>query len=117
MGDRTTHRTLSPKRTPFQNGIAEYSVAKRCLEKDGKATHILCDCEAIAYLRLRHLGQYFMDQGNYEDVPVSKILHLIRSAGRQRQFVHMATVSLRVMSVILTSEHGRQREMKNARVP
>jgi hypothetical protein len=24
-------------------------------------TYILCDCEAIAYLRFRHLGQFFME--------------------------------------------------------
>jgi hypothetical protein len=33
------------------------------------ATHILCDCEAIAYLRFRHLGQYFMEPSDYYDAP------------------------------------------------
>jgi hypothetical protein len=48
MGDRTTHRTLSPD---------------------------------IAYLRVRHLGHYFMEPGDYQDAPVSKTLHFIRSVG------------------------------------
>jgi hypothetical protein len=29
------------------------------------ATHILCDCEAIAYLRFCHLGQFFMEPRDY----------------------------------------------------
>jgi hypothetical protein len=32
---------------------------EKCLEEDESATHIPCDCEAIAYLRFRHLGQFF----------------------------------------------------------
>jgi hypothetical protein len=41
-------RTLSPERTPLQNGIDEESHLRRGLEKAESATHILCDCEAIA---------------------------------------------------------------------
>jgi hypothetical protein len=52
-------------------------ISERCLEKDQSATHILCECEAIAYLRFQHLGHYFMEPGNYQDAPVSKILHFI----------------------------------------
>jgi hypothetical protein len=50
-------------------------------EKDESATHILCDCEAIAYLRFRHLGHYFMEPCDYQDAPVSRILHVIWSVG------------------------------------
>jgi hypothetical protein len=42
---------------------------------------ILCEYEALAYLRLRHLGQYFMEPSDYFDVPTSKILRSIQSAG------------------------------------
>jgi hypothetical protein len=35
------------------------------------ATHILCDCEAIAYLRFRHLGQFFMEPSDYYDAPIN----------------------------------------------
>jgi hypothetical protein len=48
----TAYRTLLPNRTPFQNDIGESPIRERCLEKDKSATHILCECEAIAYLRL-----------------------------------------------------------------
>jgi hypothetical protein len=44
-----------------------------CHLNDESATHILCDYEAIAYLRLRHLGHLFLEQDDYHDAPVSKI--------------------------------------------
>jgi hypothetical protein len=62
-------------------GLTNSPIWERCLEKDESATHILCDCEAIAYLRFQHLGHYFMGSGDYQDAPVSKILHFIRSVG------------------------------------
>jgi hypothetical protein len=51
VGDRTTYRTLSPETELINSPICE-----RCLEKHESATHILWDCEAIEYLRFRHLG-------------------------------------------------------------
>jgi hypothetical protein len=45
------------------------------------ATHILCDCEAIAYLQFRHLGQYFLEPSDYYDAPIDRVLHFIRSVG------------------------------------
>jgi hypothetical protein len=45
------------------------------------ATHVLCDCETIAHLRFRHLGQFFMEPGDYHDGPISKVLQFVRSAG------------------------------------
>jgi hypothetical protein len=33
---------------------------------------ILCDCEAIANLRFRHLGQFVMEPSNYYDAPINK---------------------------------------------
>jgi hypothetical protein len=49
--------------------------------KNKTATHILCECEAIAYLILRHLGQYLTEAENYNDAHISRILHFIRSVG------------------------------------
>jgi hypothetical protein len=62
-------------------GLTESPTCERCLEKEESATNILCDCEAIAYLRFRHLGHYFMASGDYQDAPIRKILHFIRSVG------------------------------------
>jgi hypothetical protein len=52
-----------------------------CTEEDESATHILCDCEAIAYLIFRHLGQFFMEPSDFYDAPIFKVLHFIRSVG------------------------------------
>jgi hypothetical protein len=62
-------------------GLTNSPTCERYLEKDESATHILCDCEAIAYLRFCHLGHYFMEPGDYQDAPVSKILHFILRVG------------------------------------
>jgi hypothetical protein len=57
-------------------------ICERCLEEDESATHVLCDFEAIAHLRFRHLGQFFVEAGNYYyDAPISKVLQFVRSAG------------------------------------
>ena len=45
------------------------------------ASHVLCDCEAVATLRYRHLGHHLMKSGNFEDISVSKILHFVQGAG------------------------------------
>jgi hypothetical protein len=51
------------------------------LASDPSPPHVLCDCEALAYLRFRHLGQFFMEPGDFYDVPIGKVLHFIRSVG------------------------------------
>jgi hypothetical protein len=42
---------------------------------------ILCDCEAIANLRFRQLGQFFMEPSDYYDAPINRVLHFIRKVG------------------------------------
>jgi hypothetical protein len=84
MGGRTAHRTMLPKKACFQTGIKNSPICDRCLEKEGSA--ILCDCEAIAYLRFRHLGHYFMEPGDYHDVPIRKVLRFIRSVGLTKEY-------------------------------
>jgi hypothetical protein len=54
----------------FEMGLTNSPTCERCLEKDESATHILWHCEALAYLRFRHLGHYFMEPGDYQDAPV-----------------------------------------------
>jgi hypothetical protein len=39
----------------FKMGLTNNPTCERCLEKDESATDVLCDCEATAYLRFRHL--------------------------------------------------------------
>jgi hypothetical protein len=83
VGGGTTYRTQSSKRTPFKNGI-DSMIFERCLEKDESAPHILWEYEVIAYFRVCHVGHYFTGPDNYNDAPVSKILHFIRNVGLLR---------------------------------
>jgi hypothetical protein len=63
----------------FKLGLTADPFCKRCLEDDESSIHILCDCEAVAYTRFHHLGQYFMEPSDYYDAPIDKVLHFIRS--------------------------------------
>jgi hypothetical protein len=54
---------------------------ERCLQEDESATHTLCDCEAVAHLRFRHLGQLFMEPSDFYEAPIFRVLHFIRSVG------------------------------------
>jgi hypothetical protein len=54
-------------------GLTDDPTCERC--------HILCDCEGIANLRFRRLGQFFMEPSDYYDAPINRVLHFIRSVG------------------------------------
>jgi hypothetical protein len=45
------------------------------------ASHVVCDCGALATLRLGHLAHHFTNPGDTEDICVSKILHIVQSVG------------------------------------
>jgi hypothetical protein len=62
-------------------GLTDDPTCERCLEEDESATHILCNCEAIANLRFRHLGQFFREHSDYYDAPINRVLHFIQSVG------------------------------------
>jgi hypothetical protein len=65
----------------FKLGLTYDPTCECCLEEDESATHVLCDCEAIAHLRFRQLGQFFMEPSDYYDAPINKVLYFIRSVG------------------------------------
>jgi hypothetical protein len=73
------YRNLSPKGTSFKLGLAAGATCETCLEEDESATHVLYDCEAITYLIIRHLGQFFMETSDYYDALINEVLHFIRS--------------------------------------
>jgi hypothetical protein len=62
-------------------GLTDNAICERCLEEDESATNILCDCEAVALVRFRHLSQFFMEPSDYYDAPIYKVLHFIRGVG------------------------------------
>jgi hypothetical protein len=62
----------------FKLGLINDPICERCQEEVESATHILCDCEAVAQIRFRNLGQFFMEPIDYYDAPTDKVLHFIR---------------------------------------
>jgi hypothetical protein len=40
----------------FKLGLTDDHTCERCLEEDESATHILCDCEAIAHFKISSRG-------------------------------------------------------------
>jgi hypothetical protein len=44
-------------------------------------SHIHCDCQALGKLRFRQLGELFIQPGDYEDISVSMIPHIVQSGG------------------------------------
>jgi hypothetical protein len=60
----------------FKLGLTDDPICERCLEEDESATHILCDYEAVAHVRFRH-----MEPSDYYDAPIYKVLHFIRGVG------------------------------------
>jgi hypothetical protein len=53
----------------FKLGLTDDPICERCLEEDESATHILRDCEALAHIRFRHLGQ---EPSDYYDASINK---------------------------------------------
>jgi hypothetical protein len=51
----------------FKFELTDDPIGERCLEEDESATHILCDGEAVAHVRFRKLGQFFMEPSDYYD--------------------------------------------------
>jgi hypothetical protein len=62
-------------------GKVNSPICRRCLRKAETASHILCDCEALAELRFRHVGRYFMRPGDYHEIPLCKILYFAVDTG------------------------------------
>jgi hypothetical protein len=60
----------------FKLELINSAKCDRCKQASETAQHILCDCEALATLRFRHLGHHFMKPGNFV-----KLLHFVQVAG------------------------------------
>jgi hypothetical protein len=65
----------------FKLGLVNSPECNRYKQASEMASHILCDCDALATLRFRHLGHHFTKPGDFEDISVSKILHFVQGAG------------------------------------
>jgi hypothetical protein len=64
----------------FKFGLINSPESDCCKQASDTYSHVLCDCEALATLRFRRLGCHFTKPGDFEDISVSKILHLVQGA-------------------------------------
>jgi len=62
-------------------GLVDSLGYNRCIKANEMASHVLCDFEALAILRFRHLGHYVLKPGNFANISVGKVLHFVHSAG------------------------------------
>jgi hypothetical protein len=65
----------------FKLGLVNSPKCDRCKQAPETASQVLCDHEAVATLRFRHLVHHFMKPGDFEDISASKILHFVQDAG------------------------------------
>jgi hypothetical protein len=65
----------------FKLGLVNSPECDRCKQASEMASHVPCDCEALATLGFWHLGQHFMKPGDFEDISGSRILHFVQGAG------------------------------------
>jgi hypothetical protein len=49
------------------------------------ASHVFCDCVALATLRFKHLGQHCMTPGDLKDISISRILHFVQGVGQHKK--------------------------------
>jgi hypothetical protein len=61
----------------FKLGLVNSPKCDRCKQASETASCVFCECEALAALRFRYLGCYFMKPGD----PVSRILHFVQCVG------------------------------------
>jgi ribonuclease HI len=65
----------------FKLGKLSSPNCRRCYHETETASHVLCDCEALADLRFRHLGRFFLKPGDYHEILLSRILCFIARTG------------------------------------
>jgi hypothetical protein len=53
----------------------------RCKQAFETASRVLCDCEALTALRVRHLGQHFLKPSDFDDISVNRVFVLCSNCG------------------------------------
>jgi len=76
MGPLTGHHHLNGHL--FRLQLVGNPRCGRCQHAYATASHVPCDCEALATIRFRHLGQHFVQPGDFHDISISRTLHLFK---------------------------------------
>jgi len=62
-------------------GLLDSPLCKKCGVKKKTSVHILCECEALAALRHRYLGSFFLEPEDVKSISLGAIWSFSRAAG------------------------------------
>jgi hypothetical protein len=60
----------------FRLGLLYNPTCDGCKQAFETASHVLCDCEALPALKVRHRGQHFEKPSDFDDISVSRVFVL-----------------------------------------
>jgi hypothetical protein len=79
IGLPTGHNTL--RRHLHVMGLRDSPTCRKCGAGEESSVHILCECEASASLRHKHLGLFFLDPADIRLLCVGAIWNFIKGTG------------------------------------
>jgi len=75
----TGHNTL--RRHLYLLGLLDSPLRRKCGVKEETSAHILFECEALATLRHRYLGSFFLEPGDVKSITLGAIRSFSRATG------------------------------------
>jgi hypothetical protein len=75
----TDHNTL--RRHLHLMGVLDSPLCRECGDKEETSAHILCECEALAALRCRYLGSFFLEPEDIKSLSLGAIWSFSKAAG------------------------------------
>jgi hypothetical protein len=75
----TGHNTL--RRHLHLMGLLDSPLCRKCGVKEETSAHILCECEALAALRCRYLGSFFLEPEDITSLSLGAIWSFSKAAG------------------------------------
>jgi hypothetical protein len=75
----TGHNTL--RRHLHLMGLLDSPLCRKCGVRDETSAHILCECEALAALRCRYLGSFFLEPEDIKSLSLGGIWSFSKAAG------------------------------------
>jgi hypothetical protein len=62
-------------------GLSNYPTCRKCGTEEETFVHILCECEALASLRHKYLGSFFLDPEDIRVLGVRAIWNFVKGTG------------------------------------
>jgi hypothetical protein len=62
-------------------GLGDNPICRKCGTDEETSVHILCKCEALALLRYKHLGSFFLDPEDIRELGIGAIWSFDKGTG------------------------------------